>query len=221
MKMKSFKNIIKEVLEKCDSIECTSKIGLKGEIYKCGDIHFEDYGYFYLDDGYNEEMIWKYDDRFSIKMIKVPKGIIEVEAHMISEENKPRILFLDDVVDDKKLPKYTPEELNSNIAYGMTSVDNITQDELDSIQWLCEKSANDDKLIKELYEQNSRTKNWYNEKAGECAELKNIAIEKLNLARELVIENCMSNKVNTNIITFGDVMNILNKLIKDLKGDGK
>lgn len=37
---------------------------------------------------------------------------------------------------------YSPEELNSNIAYGMTSINNITQEELDSIQWLCEVFIN-------------------------------------------------------------------------------
>ena len=37
-----------------------------------------------------------------------------------------------------KKPKCSPIELDSNIAYGMTSVNNITQDELDSVKWLCE-----------------------------------------------------------------------------------
>lgn len=52
-----------------------------------------------------------------------------------------------------KKPIYNAKELNSNIAYGMTSVNNITQDELDSIQWLCEKSMNDDTQIAELKKQ--------------------------------------------------------------------
>ena len=52
-----------------------------------------------------------------------------------------------------KKPQYTPQEINSNIAYGMTSVNNITQDELNSIQWLCEKSMNDDYTIAELKHQ--------------------------------------------------------------------
>ena len=51
-----------------------------------------------------------------------------------------------------KRPVYTPEELNSNIAYGMTGVNNINKEELESIQWLCEKSMNDDIKIKELEE---------------------------------------------------------------------
>lgn len=51
-----------------------------------------------------------------------------------------------------KKPPYTPEELNSNIAYGMTGVNNINEDELKSVQWLCEKSMNDDIRIKELEE---------------------------------------------------------------------
>lgn len=52
-----------------------------------------------------------------------------------------------------KKPKFTATELNSNIAYGMTSVNNINQDELDSIQWLCEKSMNDDIKITYLQSQ--------------------------------------------------------------------
>lgn len=52
-----------------------------------------------------------------------------------------------------KKPVYNAKELNSNIAYGVTSVNNINQDELNSIQWLCEKSMNDDILITELKEQ--------------------------------------------------------------------
>lgn len=51
-----------------------------------------------------------------------------------------------------KRPVYTSEELNSNIAYGMTGVNNINKEELESIQWLCEKSMNDDIKIKELEE---------------------------------------------------------------------
>ena len=51
-----------------------------------------------------------------------------------------------------KKPPYTPEELNSNIVYGMTGVNNINEDELKSVQWLCEKSINDDVRIKELEE---------------------------------------------------------------------
>lgn len=51
-----------------------------------------------------------------------------------------------------KKPPYTPEELNSNIVYGMTGVNNINKDELESVQWLCEKSINDDIKIKELEE---------------------------------------------------------------------
>lgn len=52
-----------------------------------------------------------------------------------------------------KKPIYTAEELNSNIAYGMTTINNITQAELNSIQWLCEKSMNDDIKIKNLQSQ--------------------------------------------------------------------
>lgn len=52
-----------------------------------------------------------------------------------------------------KKPIYTAEELNSNIAYGMTTINNITQSELNSIQWLCEKSMNDDIKIKNLQSQ--------------------------------------------------------------------
>ena len=58
-------------------------------------------------------------------------------------------------IKDKKIkkPTYTAEELNSNIAYGMTSENNITRDELNSIQWLCEKSMNDDIKIANLTKQ--------------------------------------------------------------------
>lgn len=72
-----------------------------------------------------------------------------------------------------KKPIYTAEELNSNIAYGMTTINNITQAELNSIQWLCEKSMNDDIKIKNLQSQLAIT-----EKALElvCEELGNVEV---------------------------------------------
>lgn len=49
-----------------------------------------------------------------------------------------------------KKPQYKPIELNSNIVYGITSVDNISQAELDSIQWLCEAYEHQNKQIADL-----------------------------------------------------------------------
>lgn len=49
-----------------------------------------------------------------------------------------------------KQPVYSAQELNTNIVTGQTSVNNIDQDELNSIQWLCEKSMVDDEMINHL-----------------------------------------------------------------------
>ena len=49
-----------------------------------------------------------------------------------------------------KIPQYTPLQINSNIAYGLTKEDNISRDELDSIQWLCEAYEHQNKQISDL-----------------------------------------------------------------------
>ena len=45
---------------------------------------------------------------------------------------------------------YSAEEINSNIAYGITSKNNITKEELESIQRICEENIILKKQIKEL-----------------------------------------------------------------------
>jgi hypothetical protein len=49
-----------------------------------------------------------------------------------------------------KIPQYTPSQLNSNIACGLTKENNISKDELDSVQWLCESYKHQIKQIADL-----------------------------------------------------------------------
>ena len=58
---------------------------------------------------------------------------------------------------DKK-PVYTAQEILSNIVYGMTSVNNINQDELDSIQYICEQFISSKDTIIMASRQNGKTR---------------------------------------------------------------
>lgn len=58
----------------------------------------------------------------------------------------------------KKIPHLSPEELSSSIAYGMTSVDNITKEELEDVQYYCElviQQKNEIDALKSFEEQKS------------------------------------------------------------------
>lgn len=106
-----------------------------------------------------------------------------------------------------KKPVFTPEELNSNIAYGMTTENNISKDELDSIQWLCEKSMNDDIKIDNL-------KNEVRESNVGIAHLKN----QLKQAKEKLAEK----EKELSIRTFEAEMNgITITKMRESKNQGK
>lgn len=129
-----------------------------------------------------------------------------------------------------KKPEFTATELNSNIAYGMTSVNNITKEELDSIQWLCEKSMNDDIKItylqsqlaekdKERHEEWKTGKEWKWEWQRVNLQLEQANQDKISFAiAELEKVKDYAQHIQGGLINF--INNQIEELKKEMKQDG-
>lgn len=120
---------------------------------------------------------------------------------------------------DKK-PVYTAQEILSNIVYGMTSVNNINQDELDSIQYICEQFISSKDTIIMASRQNGKTR-MMKVKLNQL--LNSRAIEQLEKVKEEILKiskaeiKTLKNGYSTLYIDRSEVIVKIDHLINELK----